>query len=184
MLIEPSESQALFGVGTSPVEAAVLVGTTAYLEAETRRNPSEIPLFLQNLWLTTQAFIPGVRWDVQARPGLTVNFAALVLLAAVCSAIACYLRPRHWAFSHARRVSWGLCGMLLGPIGLLLMIVLLQWPARVACPKCRKPRVVTREACEHCGAAHGCPSPDGTEVFEQLAARPCLALSGQDGVQQ
>ena len=57
MLIEPSDYQALFGVGTSPVEAAVLVGMTAYLEAEShRRNPTEIPLFLQNLWLTTQAY--------------------------------------------------------------------------------------------------------------------------------
>jgi hypothetical protein len=170
MLIEPSKSQALFGVGTSPVEAAVLVGTTAYLEAEGRRNPTEISLFLQNLWLTTQAFIPGVRWDLQAHPGLAFNFVALMLLASVCSGLACYLRPRHYAFSQARRVSWGLCGLLLGPIGLLLMIALLQWPAQVACPKCRKLRVVSRDACEHCGAPHATPAPDGTEIIELRAA--------------
>jgi hypothetical protein len=179
MLVEPSSYQALSGLATSPAEAVALVGTTSYLEAAVRRYPSEVPLLLQDLWFTTQAYIPGVRWDAGAHPGLTLSFAALMLLASGCSGFACFMLPRGYAFSLARRTGWGLCGLLFGPTGLLLMIALLEWPARVACPKCRKPRVVTRETCEHCGAAQATPVPDGTEVIELSAATPCTVLTGR-----
>jgi hypothetical protein len=62
-------------------------------------------------------------------------------------------------------------------VGLLLMLALQEWPARILCPKCRKPRVVTRDTCEHCGAAHAMPEPDGTEIFEQTAAMPQPAIA-------
>jgi hypothetical protein len=178
MLVEPSFFQAWSGLATSPVEATALVGTTKYLESETRRDPSEVPLLLQDLWFTTQAYIPGVRWDSQTRPGLGFGFAALMVLASVGSALACFILPRGHAFSLVGRVGWGLGGLLLGPTGLLLMIALLEWPARVTCPTCRKLRVVTRDTCEHCGAAHAAPVADGTEVFEPTAAAPCTVLTG------
>ena len=59
------------------------------------------------------------------------------------------------------------------------MLALLDWPAQVACPKCRKLRVVTRDTCEHCGAPHAAPAPDGTEIFESVAAtsQPVIAMS-------
>jgi hypothetical protein len=179
MLVEPSAFQALSGLATSPAEAAALVGMTRYLESEARRDPSEVPLLLQDLWFTTQAYLPGVRWDAQAHPGLALGFAALVLLASGCSALACFMLPRRYACSWARRVCWGLGGLLFGPTGLLLMIALLEWPAQVTCPKCRKRRVVTRDTCEHCGADHAAPVPDGTEVFELTAAAPCTVLTGR-----
>jgi hypothetical protein len=178
MLVEPSPFQALSGLATSPVEAATLVATTRYLEAATRRDPSEVPLLLQDLWFTTQAYLPGVRWDVQAQPGLTLTFAGLMLLGSGCSAFVCFLLPRRHAFTLARRIGWGLGGLLLGPPGLLLMIALVEWPAQVACPTCRKLRVVTRNTCEHCGAAHAAPARDGTEVLEPLAAAPCTVAIG------
>jgi hypothetical protein len=56
------------------------------------------------------------------------------------------------------------------------MLVLQEWPARVSCPACRKLRVVTREACEHCGAPHAAPAPDGTEIFERMEATSVVAL--------
>jgi hypothetical protein len=59
------------------------------------------------------------------------------------------------------------------------MIALLEWPALIACPKCRKLRVVTREHCEHCGAAHALPEPDGTEILEPTAMAPHPALAGR-----
>ena len=154
-----------------------LEGTTSYLEAEAHRDPTELPLLLQNLWFTTQAYLPGVRWDRRAHPGLVAGFAASVLLASLASGLACFLLPRRHAFSRARRIGWALCGLLLGPAGLLMMIVLLEWPAQIACPKCRKPRVVTRDLCEHCGAAHAAPVPDGTEIFEPNAAMPQPAVA-------
>jgi len=64
-----------------------------------------------------------------------------------------------------------------GPPGLLLMLAVEQWPARIACLGCGKPRVVSRDACEHCSARHAAPAPDGTEIFEQTAAAPHAALT-------
>ena len=60
--------------------------------------------------------------------------------------------------------------MLFGPAGLLLMLAIQQWPARIPCPACGRPRVVDRERCEHCGAPHAAPAQDGTEIFEETAA--------------
>jgi hypothetical protein len=66
---------------------------------------------------------------------------------------------------------------MFGWVGLVLMLALQEWPARIACPKCRKLRVVTRDTCEHCSAAHTLPAPDGTEIFEEKVAilQPVLA---------
>jgi hypothetical protein len=108
---------------------------------------------------------------------LVFGFTALMLLAALFSGLACFLLPRWYAFSQARRIGWGCCGLLFGPTGLLLMLALLDWPAQIACPKCRKPRVVTRDTCEHCGAAHTAPAPDGTEIFEPAGTVAHVALT-------
>jgi hypothetical protein len=108
---------------------------------------------------------------------LVFGFTALMLLAALFSGLTCFLLPRRYAFSRTRRIGWGCCGLLFGPTGLLLMLALLDWPAQIVCPKCRKPRVVTREQCEHCGAAHPAPAPDGTEIFESAVAMPQPAIA-------
>jgi predicted amidophosphoribosyltransferase len=50
------------------------------------------------------------------------------------------------------------------------MLSVEEWPAREACPHCKKFRVVDRERCEHCGAEFAPPEKNGTEVFESLAA--------------
>jgi hypothetical protein len=62
-----------------------------------------------------------------------------------------------------------MCGFLLGWVGVVLMLALQEWPARIECPKCHKARVVTRDQCEHCGASHSRPAEDGTEIFESAA---------------
>jgi hypothetical protein len=179
MLVEPSLCQALSGLATSPVEAAALVGTISHLEAGTRKDPSEVPLLLQHLWFSTQAYLPGVRWHARAHPGLALGFAASMLLASACSALACFLLSRRHAFARSRRLGWALCGLLFGPTGLLLMMALVDWPAQIVCPECRKPRVVTREDCEHCGAAQAAPVPDGTEIMESSATDPSTVPIGR-----
>jgi hypothetical protein len=179
MLVEPSIIQAVSGLATSPAEVALLVGTTDYLKSQCRRNHgTEITLLLGELWFSTQAYIPGVVWDAHAHPGLVGGFAGLMLFASLASGLACFMLPRRYALSRARRASWTLCGVLCGPTGLLLMIASLEWPAQVACPKCRKLRVVTRDTCEHCGAGHAMPELDGTEIFETTAERQVALVSG------
>lgn len=93
-------------------------------------------------------------------------FALSMTVSAAASAVACYVLARRYAFSRIRRVVWILCGLLAGPYGLLLMLSLEEWPARVRCLGCSRPRVIIRDACEHCGATHAAPVPDGTEIFE------------------
>jgi hypothetical protein len=101
-----------------------------------------------------------------------------MLLSALVCALACFLLARRHSFSGSERLAWSLCGLLFGPAGLLLMLAVQEWPARVACPGCRKLRVVTRDACEHCGAPHALPDPDGTEIIEPGIATPRPILAG------
>ena len=61
----------------------------------------------------------------------------------------------------------------------MLMLVALDWPARVSCPSCGKPRRVDRERCERCGTPHALPAADGTEVFEADASATPVALAGR-----
>jgi len=91
----------------------------------------------------------------------------LMLLSAVVCALVCFVLARRYSFSGARRAGWALCGLLFGPIGLLVMLSVQQWPARIACHSCRQLRRVDRERCEHCGAAHAQPAADRTEIFEE-----------------
>ena len=70
-------------------------------------------------------------------------------------------------------------GFAFGWAGLVLMLVVQEWPARLACPQCRKLRIVTRFTCEHCGAQHAAPAPDCTEIFQVAAAAPQVVLAGR-----
>ena len=170
---QPSLVQAWFGLVTSPAEAAVLMGAKGYLDSEVRANTgTEIALPLHFRLVSTQYFLPGVRWLPRAHPGLMVGFGASMLLSAAASAVICLLLARRYAFSGPRSAGWALLGMLFGGMGLALMLALQEWPAHIACPKCRKLRVVTRGTCEHCGAPHALPTPDGTEILEETVAVP------------
>jgi hypothetical protein len=175
--VEPSSAHVWFGLVTAPAEAAILKGSMNALQSEVHEsNGSEMALLLPFLFALTQFFLPGVRWLPGAHPGLVFGNATLMVLAAGVFAFVCLVLTRRHAFSHLRCFGWALCGLLWGPVGLLLLLALQEWPARVPCPKCGKPRVVTRDTCEHCGAAHAVPTPDGTEIFEPTIAAPHAAL--------
>src|SRR5262249_53433426 len=119
---QPSLVQAWFGLVTPPAEAAVLIGAEHYLEVEVRANAgTEIPLPLQFLLISTQYFIPGVRWLPRAHPGLILGFGTLMLLSATASALVCLLLARRYAFSRTRTFGWVLLEVLFGWIGLALM---------------------------------------------------------------
>ena len=74
------------------------------------------------------------------------------------------------------QIAWILGVFGLGIYGVLLLLALRAWPARVPCPNCRRLRVVDREECEQCGAAFARPRPDGTEIFD---AREKIDAAGQ-----
>jgi hypothetical protein len=102
-----------------------------------------------------------------------------MMFSAGLSGLIGFVLSRRYAFSRAWRLGWGLVGFVFGCVGLLLMLAMQEWPARIGCPKCRKLRVVTRDTCEHCGAAHAVPEPDGREIFEPTIAAPLAAMVGR-----
>ena len=84
----------------------------------------------------------------------------------VAASEACALwLARRYAFARGDRWAWVFVCVLLGPIGILTMIALRAWPARVACASCGRKRVVTRETCEHCAAEFPPPARIGTEIL-------------------
>jgi hypothetical protein len=178
--VEPSPAQALFGLATPLPEAVVLVGGTRHLRAQsglTGGLETWVLADLLEMWITY--FIPVPVYGMDTSSGLFWGFTALSLLTSAACALACLLLARRYCFSRARCLGWGLCGFVFGLVGLLLMLALQEWPARIACPSCRRPRRVDRDCCEHCGAAHVPPAPDGTEIYDKTATTLEAALAGR-----
>jgi hypothetical protein len=175
---EPLYAQALFGLVTPPGETALVAGTLYYSASETVLDHGFTPLllFVVN---ATRHVLPGGGWLVVPDGGPLTVFVALMVGSAVACALTCLLLGRRYAFSRGRRIGWLLFGLVWGPLGLLLLLALEEWPARIACPQCRKPRVVTRDTCEHCAAPHAPAATDGTEIFEQTGVTLRAALAGR-----
>lgn len=165
-----SNAGGLFGMATPVVEAAALVGTCRWLRAQERARGSSEKSVLLSYLEDIKYYIPGTAAERPTPGPLLAVYSALMLLSASASALVCFMLACRYAFSRARRIGWGLVGLCFGWVGLALMLALQDWPAHTGCPRCAKPRVVTRECCEHCGAAHRDPAPDGTEVLEPFAA--------------
>ena len=176
---QASSTQALYGLVTPMTEAALLVGTSRYLRSEARLQAgTRKPVLLHDLD-SMKYYIPGTAPNKVTPSGLIAGYLALMLFSASASALGCFVLARSYAYSRASCLGWALGGLCFGWVGLLLMLAVQEWPARLVCPKCRKLRVVSRDQCEHCGAAHAAPAPDGTEIFEPTIAAPLAALIGR-----
>ncbi len=75
-----------------------------------------------------------------------------------------------FAFERNRRMLWAALGLVLGAMGVLLLLSLIDSPVHESCPSCGRKRVVTRPFCEHCSAPFQPPPVDGTEIFEPATA--------------
>jgi hypothetical protein len=177
--IPPSSAEALIGLVTPPMEVATLVGTSWGLRREARLTGDREEWVLLEQLEEWMGFIPMPVWRADTGSGLFFGYTALSLLAAAACALVCFLLGRRYIFSRARCLGWAMCGLLFGWTGLVLMLVLQEWPARVRCPSCGRLRRVDQERCGHCGAPHAVPAPDGTEIFEETAATPTAALAGR-----
>jgi hypothetical protein len=174
-----SYAQALYGLVTPMTEAALLVETSCSLRREAREQGGTRKHVLLHELDTTKYFIPGTSSSKSMPSGLIPSYLALMLLSAAVCALCCFLLAYRHAFPRARCLGWALVGFFFGWVGLALMIAIQEWPARIACPKCGKLRVVTRDTCEHCGASHAAPLADGTEIFEPTAAGTCVNLAAR-----
>jgi hypothetical protein len=160
----------LFGLVTPMTEAATLVGASRYLRSEAQLQGGTHKSVLLDYLENSRYYIPGTTWYEAAPTGSIAVYIALMMLSAAASALACFWLTRRYAYHRASSIGWPIVGFFFGWVGLVLMLALHEWPARIACSKCGGLRVVTRDTCEHCGAAHATPKPDGTEVFEEKAA--------------
>jgi hypothetical protein len=174
----PPAEQVLLGPLTSPAE---LFGYQAagsryprmdHLELRTKEDRTARLAFVATAF---RWFIPGGPWQPEADPPIVRTFRTVVLVSAAICGVACFLLARRNAFSIAGTLGWSIFGLVAGIWGLLLLLMLVEWPMRVSCPSCRKLRVVSREICEHCGAPHQSPACDGTEVFESTGRSPVVA---------
>jgi hypothetical protein len=178
--VRPSRAEALYGLVTPAHEVVVLAGPIYYLRSQARLSQGvDTWVALSGLEQLAGYFLPGLSAENVGRGSLVPGFAALSFLSSVACALACFLLARRYAFSGVRCLGWALCGLLFGWVGLVLMLALQEWPARVRCPSCGRGRLVDRERCEHCGAPHAPPARDGTEIFEESAAAPPAALAGR-----
>ena len=98
---------------------------------------------------------------------LFVNGAVVAL---VCLPAGWWL-GRRYRLPVGARLGWAVFHLLFGVPGLLAFLSVQEWPAREACPNCKKLRVVDRAQCEHCGAGFAPPEKTGTEVFAPLGAK-------------
>ncbi len=88
------------------------------------------------------------------------------MLGGLVPALLAWLISRRLGDNRRGQIAWTVGVFWLGGYGVLLLLALRAWPARVACPHCGRQRVVDREQCEHCGAAFPQPQRDGTEIFD------------------
>ena len=106
-------------------------------------------------------------FETMASQGVSVfTFCTVVLLSGVfCAVLVSYI-ARRYGFAKRRSISWSVFGFFVGPVGILVFLALLDWPALEKCSSCGKKRAVDREQCSHCNAS--CPPRvmDGTEIFE------------------
>ncbi|MBS0205418.1 MAG: hypothetical protein JSS49_21145 [Planctomycetes bacterium] len=188
---EPTNYQPWFGAVTAPAEAFLLLGTIRH-EFIGTSSPSGafgtngVCGALCSFVLGSRMNDPGdlsplaiclvdMLYGILPHPidlcfGISnrriLNYAAGVLLNGMLGATCCLLLARQYAYSLRQCLIWTSAGFLFGPIGVLVMLAIQHWPARLPCPACGKLRQVTHEICESCGAHQAPPPLDGTEVFE------------------
>jgi hypothetical protein len=119
------------------------------------------------LYSRVSAYLAGARRPAvgQMRTVMMVRWL-LAIVASLGSALIALALARRSALERRRAQLWATFGFILGPLGVLLMLSLLDRPMRERCPACGRQRVVTRVQCEQCGAPFAPPAPDGTEIFE------------------
>jgi hypothetical protein len=109
---------------------------------------------------------PEQWWTSWNNGRLLSLFLLFSALGGLVAAVPAWLISRRLGDGRRGQIAWALGVFLLGGYGVLLLLALRAWPARVPCPHCGRERAVDNEMCEHCGAAFARPRRDGTEIFD------------------
>ena len=101
----------------------------------------------------------------------------LSLLTGLIAAALSWPITRRLGDNRRGQIAWAFGIFWLGWYGVLLLLALRPWPARIPCPNCNRLRVVDRESCEHCGAVWARPLRDGTEIFDTASREVAAAIA-------
>lgn len=97
--------------------------------------------------------------------GFWWTFTLLTMLAALpCALLAWRFGVQHQA-SPKTRAIWALSVFFAGLFGLLTLLFLHEWPARLPCANCGTKRNVAQQTCAACAASWPAVPLDGTEIF-------------------
>ncbi len=117
--------------------------------------PPEFPFIKPLLMRAMISHVP-IQW----------RLVAFATASAVFCVLAGWLIGRRYRFPLRSRVGWALFHLFAGFPGFLAFLAVREWPAREACPNCRRLRTVDRERCEHCDGPFDPPERNGSEIFE------------------
>jgi hypothetical protein len=99
----------------------------------------------------------------------------VLLVGAVAWAVVMAWIARRYGFTKRQTRWWTVIGFFSGPVGVLALVALREWPARVACGSCGAMRLADGERCGNCEADWAPPAPAGTEIFDEAGAREAVA---------
>lgn len=122
--------------------------------------------------LVPPAVLVGIRLFTETSANVQIDANTVISIAFAVSALLCvpigWSLSRRYNFSNPSRFGWAAFLLLSGLPGLLAFISVHDWPARLSCPNCKKPRPVDLDQCQHCGAEFPLPEKTGIEIFEPL----------------
>jgi hypothetical protein len=85
---------------------------------------------------------------------------------AVFLGIAAVVQARKAGLSPANTGTWVALTLVFGVAGFLTYRLAADWPTRVRCPRCARPRPVRDSSCPHCHELWATPPASGSEIFE------------------
>lgn len=124
--------------------------------------PPEFPFIKPLLFRLALSHVP-IQWQL----------VEIALMSAGLCAVAGWLIGRRYHLPTRAQFAWALFHLLAGFPGFLAFLCVRDWPAQEPCPACKRPRLVDREHCEHCGSSFSAPEMSGKEIFAPLVAEPC-----------
>ncbi|MCL2646382.1 MAG: hypothetical protein FWD61_05160 [Phycisphaerales bacterium] len=134
--------------------AAAANPLTGYVARFVLRHILNEPWYRQDQESLDHIFGPPTTWR-----GWLTCVLTLLLSAAITVPLA------RWY--HRRPVLWAILSFLTGPAAILTLIATNTFPQRIACPSCKKRRIVSEESCPHCHAIWPTPPRTGTEIFAE-----------------
>jgi hypothetical protein len=108
-----------------------------------------------------------LNWDFGPGWGQTRDISTRISVASFVLAVLTLFWARRMHFPWKRAWAWTAFVLGFNLAGLITFRLVADWPVRVACPECQRPRPVEENLCPSCDKSWPIPKPDGCEIFDQ-----------------